>query len=121
MYSTTAAKTIERLRSLFASYGFPEQLVSDNGPQFSSQENQDFLDACGIRRTYSPPYHPESNGAAERAVQTVKRSLRMQLMHDKGSNTRPLRERLDDFLLAYRTHHAPSGASACGHGRTSSQ
>ncbi|KAL1429149.1 hypothetical protein MTO96_016593 [Rhipicephalus appendiculatus] len=71
-------------------------------PQFSSQEYQDFLDACGIRRTYSPPYHPESNGAAERAVQTVK-CLRKQLMHDKGNNSRPLRERLDDFLLAYRT------------------
>lgn len=104
MRSTTAAKTIERLRSLFAAYGYPEQLVSDNGPQFSAQEFQDFLDACGIRRTYSPPYHPQSNGAAERSVQTVKRSLRKQLLHDnKGGNNRSMRERLDDFLLAYRT------------------
>lgn len=104
MRTTTATKTIERLRSLFAAYGFPEQLISDNGPQFSSQEFQDFLDACGIRRTYSPPYHPESNGAAERSVQTVKRGLRKQLMHDKkGDNCRPMRSRLDDFLLAYRT------------------
>lgn len=103
MHSTTAAKTTERLRSLFASYRFSEQLVSDNGPQFFSQEYQDFLDACDIRRTYSPPFNPESNGAAERAVQTVMRSLCKQLMHEKGSNSRPLRERLDDFLLAYRT------------------
>ena len=38
MSSTTSFKTIEALRSLFAKYGLPEQLVSDNEPQFPSEE-----------------------------------------------------------------------------------
>ena len=38
MKSTTAAKTIEVLRHLFARFGLPEQLVSDNGPQFVAEE-----------------------------------------------------------------------------------
>ena len=38
MKSTTAAATIRELRKLFAKYGLPEHLVSDNGPQFTSTE-----------------------------------------------------------------------------------
>ena len=38
MKSTTASNTIATLRSLFARYGIPPQVVSDNGPQFMSEE-----------------------------------------------------------------------------------
>ena len=34
MPTTTASKTISVLREMFARYGLPQQLVSDNGPQF---------------------------------------------------------------------------------------
>ena len=43
MTSTTASKTITELRKLFSAYGLPEQLVSDNGPQFVSEEFGTFL------------------------------------------------------------------------------
>ena len=37
MQITTAEKTIQVMRGMFASYGLPEQIVSDNGSQFASQ------------------------------------------------------------------------------------
>ncbi|XP_054283553.1 uncharacterized protein LOC129000616 [Macrosteles quadrilineatus] len=75
MKSTSSLKTIERLRSLFASYGLPDTLVSDNGPSFTSFEFKEFLKKNGVRFVLSPPYHPASNGAAERCVQEVKKNL----------------------------------------------
>ncbi|UYV84493.1 K02A2.6-like, partial [Cordylochernes scorpioides] len=37
MREITSAKTIEQLRRLFSSYGLPEEIVSDNGPQFTER------------------------------------------------------------------------------------
>ena len=58
MKSTTSLKTIDVLRSLFASYGICEELVSDNGPQFISAEFATFVRANGIKHTLVPPYSP---------------------------------------------------------------
>lgn len=73
--STTATKTIEVMRNLFASYRLPEELVSDNGPQFTAVEFGEFLQLNAVKHTKSTLYNPSSNGAAERLVQTFKQSL----------------------------------------------
>lgn len=83
MTSTTSAKTIDTLRSWFAVFGLPETLVSDNGPQFTSEEMEVFLSKNGVKHVLVPPYHPASNGAAERTVQIVKRTLQKYFMSDK--------------------------------------
>ena len=75
MASTTSTQTIECLRSCFSTYGIPEQLVSDNGPRFTSDEFKQFVGTNSIKHTLVPAYHPSSNGAAERSVQILKRSL----------------------------------------------
>ena len=70
MHSTTAQKTIiMELRKLFAAYGLPEQIVSDNGPQFVCDEFANFVKLNGIKHIHCAPYHPSSNGAAERFVE----------------------------------------------------
>ena len=71
MSSTSTNKTIEVLRHIFSVFGLPEQVVSDNGHQFSS-----FLRSNGIKHFKSAPYHPFMNGAAERLVQTFKKALK---------------------------------------------
>ncbi len=106
MDSTTSTKTIQVLRTLFSRYGLPEVLVSDNGPQFTSEEFQKFLKANGVKHARSAPFHPATNGLAERMVQTVKRAL----CCSKGSTS--IQQRLDTFLLAYRnTPHATTKES----------
>ena len=98
MPSTTATRTIEALRSIFASYGLPLQLVSDNGPQFSSAEFKDFLIHNGIKHLCSAPYHPATSGLAERFIQSLKKAL-LAAKQDCSS----LSQRLSNFLLMYRT------------------
>ena len=76
MSSTTTAKTIAVLRDMFARNGIPRQLVSDNRPQFISGEFRQFMAANGVKHIRSSPYHPATNGAAERLVQTMKKALK---------------------------------------------
>lgn len=76
MPSTTAGRTIMDFRRLFAAYGLPEQLVIDNGPQFISQEFSLFMRMNGVKHIGCTPYHPSSNGAAERFVQTFKNGIK---------------------------------------------
>ena len=76
MASTTTEKTLEVLRSLFASYGLPEQLVSDNGPQFTAELFQEFCKQNGVKHIRCSPYHLASNGLAERFVRTFKEAMK---------------------------------------------
>ena len=55
MQSTTATKTVECLRTIVVRQGLPEQLLSDNGPQFVSEQFQDFLQGNGIQHIQSTP------------------------------------------------------------------
>ena len=68
MSSTTTEHTVGELRLIFAQHGLPEDVVSDNGPQFTSNEFAEFMSKNEIKHTLVPPYHPQSNGAAERSV-----------------------------------------------------
>ena len=93
--SISSAHVIEELRSLFACFGLPEMVVTDNGTCFVSAEFEQFLKGNGVKHTTSAPYHPASNGLAERAVQTVKRGLKKV---KEGS----MSSRLAKVLLTYR-------------------
>lgn len=59
---TAALETISKLRDFFSVFGLPAELVSDNGPPFSSNDFVMFCQANGIKPIKSPPYHPQSNG-----------------------------------------------------------
>ena len=63
------------LSQIFARFGIPKTLVSDNGPEFLSGDLKQWCESLGIKKMESPVYHPRANGLAERAVQTVKRAL----------------------------------------------
>ncbi|RUS88762.1 hypothetical protein EGW08_003479 [Elysia chlorotica] len=95
--TSTSSATIDILYTIFARFDLPKQLVSENAPQFSSDEFQNFLCANAIRHITSAPYHPSTNGLAERFVCTFKNAMKS-AKSDHGT----LHSKLSRFLLAYR-------------------
>ena len=74
--TTTSAATIKHLKPNFARHGIPEEVISDNGPQFSSAEFANFAREYEFKHTTSFPRYPQPNGLAERTVQTIKNILK---------------------------------------------
>ena len=98
MTHTTTAKTIATLRHSFATHGIPEQIVSDNRPQFTSSDFEEFTRRNGIKHSRSLPYHPSSNGEAKQFVRTFKEGMKA-----AKNDGLTLAHRLENFLLSYRT------------------
>ena len=96
MRSTTSAATIVKLKEIFATHGLPDTIVSDNGPNFTSAEFENFLSKNGVKHTKVSPYHPASNGQAERAVRAFKEGVEKM---EEGT----MQDKLSRFLLKYRT------------------
>ena len=97
MSTISSEQTVEVLRSLFARYGLPHILISDNGAQFTSDTFSRFCKRNGIHHKLSAPYHPSTNGETERFVQTFKSS-----MMAKQNNLQTALA-LCQFLLKYRS------------------
>ena len=64
------------MRKWFQTFGVPEEISTDGGPEFSANATQQFLQKWGVRHRISSAYHAKSNGRAEVAVKTVKRLMR---------------------------------------------
>ena len=95
---------------LFSIEGYPDEIVSDNGPPFQSKEFAKFLSGLGIKHTTSSPGYPRSNGFIERHIQIVKNML------SKSSNTRSFQEVLADLRTTRIGMGLPSPAEIL-HGR----
>ncbi len=105
MSEATSLATVNKLRAIFATHGLPKVSVSDNGPAFVGEEFKQFLKKNGIKQVYSAPYHPASNGQAERMVRTFKESLKNLKLGD-------LQTKVDRLLYKYRIMpHTSTGKS----------
>ena len=60
------------MKSSFSRFGIPEEIVNNNGPQYTSRELCEFAKIYNFRNTTSSPEYPQSKGVAERTIQTVK-------------------------------------------------
>ena len=81
--SETSTRTIALLKKHFARYGTPRVIVSDGGPQFTSQEFDSFMTSWGISHYTSSPMHQRANSKAESAVKVMK-SLLIKTYKDFG-------------------------------------
>ena len=106
MRQTKTVDMIEVLHTLFARFGLPLQVVTDNGPQFISKEFTEFLRLNHIKHTLCPPYHLANNGLAEKYVQTFKH------MFGKIGTELSLKYRVAKVLFNYRNiPHTATGIS----------
>ena len=94
LVETTSQAVIQKLKSVFAPWGIPDELVSDSGTQFKSAMFDEFKAEYGFKRSTSSPHHPQANGSAESGVRMSKRIL----------------EQEDPFLapMTYRSTPVPS-------------
>lgn len=97
MPNITSSATVDKFRETFARLGRPHTIVSDNGTQYTSQLFSEFCKSEGSEHIRTSPYHPQSNGLAERFVDTFKRAL----LKTKGEALTSVN--LQTFLRCYRT------------------
>ena len=94
--STSSKSTTAILEQEFAHFGYPHTLVTDNATTFMSQEFQAWCKQRGIVHLTGAPYHPATNGAAERLIQSFKQALRKSSLPPKE----------EEFLLHRDCHQA---------------
>ncbi|KAM8707498.1 hypothetical protein ACLKA7_005042 [Drosophila subpalustris] len=105
----TTQTTIEKCREIFAIPNLPTPniLVSDHGTQFNAELFKNFLKNNGTIHKQGAPYHPATNGQAERFVQTIKNKLKI-----SKCTGNEIAEQLPVILMAYRRAiHPATGKS----------
>lgn len=96
------------VRRVVASHGFPADLVTDRGPQFSSAFWRSLASRIGLELRFSTAYHPQTDGQTERVNQWLEQYLRTYCNHrqDDWADLLPLAE------FAYNSAtHASTGVS----------
>ena len=74
--TTSGQKVADISRHIFASFGIPNTIISDNGPQFIGAAYQQLLRDFDITQITSSPHHPMSHGFIERQIRSVKALMR---------------------------------------------
>ena len=67
---------LNKYKKTFSQFGTPKELVTDNGPEFSSHYFKSFSKTWDFEHRTSSPNFDQSNGLVERSIQTVKRTLK---------------------------------------------
>ena len=70
--SMLAQSVTEHFKSIFSEYGWPDTLVSDNGPCYTAEMFTNLMKEYAVNHIKSSPHYPQSNGLVEKIVQIVK-------------------------------------------------
>ena len=76
--NTKSLPVIAKIKAIFARWGIPLEVVTDNGPQFDSSDFENFATEYGFDHITSSPTYAQSNGAAESAVKIAKKLLQQE-------------------------------------------
>ena len=70
--SMTGEHVANQCKLIFSEYGWPETLISDNGPCYTSEAFTSLMKVYSVNHITSSPHYPQSNGLAEKIFQIVK-------------------------------------------------
>ena len=76
LHETTSKGVTQKIKARCSSYGIPDVIVTDNGPQFVGEKFAHFINKWKIKHVTSSPHYAQSNGKAESAVKSAKRLLK---------------------------------------------
>ena len=103
----TSQRLITWMKSVFARFGNPDVLVSDNGSNFTSDEFTQFLRSRDILHQPVPVYNPERNGKVESFNKFLKHGIQT-----FGAAHKKFNDGIEEMLFNYRsTPLKPNGDS----------
>lgn len=97
--NATSSFTIAKLCDLITRFGIPDEIVSDNGSQFTSMEFKNFISKYRIKQSLTAPGYPATNGAAENAVKTIKNAINKVFFENPEADLDMV---IRNFLFDYR-------------------
>ncbi|XP_046749823.1 uncharacterized protein K02A2.6-like [Diprion similis] len=103
--SISSESLIKHFKQVFSRFGIPNQIISDNGRQYTSEEFASFVKRLAIKHIFSPVKHPATNGAAENLVKTFKKKFK--ILSREGFAPQ---KAINMFLFDYRSiKHSTTG------------
>ena len=107
VHSTSANTVIPILDKVFAMFGTPECIKTDNGPPWQSDQIRNFADHLGFRHRKITPFWPEGNAEAERFVRVIGKTLKAAKIE-----SHPWKQALNQMLRNYRSSsHCTTGCT----------
>ena len=90
--SMSAQHITEHFKFIFSEYGWPDTVVSDNGPCYAAEVFSALMKEYAVNHITSSPHYPQSNRLAEKFVQIVKNLFHK--VTDEGAD-------IDKYLMIY--------------------
>ena len=97
MKTTTSRAVIDKLNEIFAIFGYPHTIRSDNGPPFKSKRLRSYFDHLGIKHEKITPFWPRRNGIVESFMKNINKTVRTASVSRKDWKCA-----LTDLLMTYR-------------------
>jgi transposase InsO family protein len=100
--SITTAKAVKFIHEIMYWFSVPNNIITNNGTQFTEREFRDFCADASIKINYAPVSHPQSNGQAERSNDMILQGLKPRIFDRLKPYVRKWMKELPSILWALR-------------------